>query len=88
MPTDAAWDAAYENLKEGYKYATIYVDKTKGDLGTNATFKGLDADSLQKMSIEMDMVAPLVFNIHKQPKINEPTSPLHTYPQRYMVRAA
>lgn len=70
MPTDAAWDAAYENLKEGYKYATIYVDKTKGDLGTNATFKGLDADSLQKMSIEMDMVAPLVFNIHKQPKIN------------------
>lgn len=70
MPTDAAWDAAYENLKEGYNYATIYVDKIKGDLGTNATFKGLDADSLQKMSIEMDMVAPLVFNIHKQPKIN------------------
>ena len=69
MPTDAAWDATYENLMEGYNYATIYVDKTKGDLGINATFQGLNADSLQKMSIEMDMVAPLVFNIHKQPKI-------------------
>ena len=70
MPTDVAWNAAYEKLKDAYKYASTYVDKTKGDMGTNVTIKNLDSDSLQKMSIEMDMVAPLVFNINKQPKIN------------------
>ena len=69
LPTDEAWDAAYEKLKLSYNYATAYDDKSKGDLNvTNATIKDLNADSLQKMSLEMDMVAPLVFNIHKQPK--------------------
>lgn len=69
QPTDAAWDAAYEKLKASHTYATTYEDKSKGDLNVNnAVFKGLDPDSLQKMSIEMDMVSPLVFNLHKQPK--------------------
>ena len=68
MPTDAAWNAAYEMLKESHKYATTYDDKSKGDLNSSSTIKGLDPDSLQKMSIEMDLIAPLVFNIHKQPK--------------------
>lgn len=71
MPTDAAWDAAYESLKEGYNYAEKYADNTKVDLGsTSSTIDIPNVDSLQKMNIEMDMVAPLVFNIHKQPKIN------------------
>lgn len=72
LPTDAAWDAAYEMLKESHKYASVYEDKTKGDLNVPATqtiIKGLDADSLQRISIGMDLVSPLVFNIHKQPKI-------------------
>ena len=69
LPTDAAWDAAYERLKASHIYATTYDDKSKGDLNvTNATIKGLDPDSLQKMSIEMDIISPLVFNLHKQPK--------------------
>ena len=71
LPTDVAWDAAFEKLKASHTYATTYEDKTKGDLGMSksaTTIKGLDSDSLQKMSIEMDMVSPLVFNLHKQPK--------------------
>lgn len=74
MPTDAAWDAAYEKLKPYYKYGTVYDDKTKSNLSgvkTETMMKNLPADSLQKMSIEMDMIAPLVFNVHKQPKITE-----------------
>lgn len=69
LPTDAAWDAAYEMLKASHIYADTYEDKTKGDLNvTNIAMKGLNGDSLQKKSIEMDIISPLVFNIHKQPK--------------------
>lgn len=71
MPTDAAWSAAYQRLSEAYNYATTYDDKSKGDLNTTATIRGLDPDSLKKMSLEMDLIAPLVFNIHKQPKRGE-----------------
>ena len=68
MPTDNAWNNAYEELKKSHVYATIYDNKEKGDMGTTTTIRNFPADSLQKMSIEMDMIAPLVFNIHKQPK--------------------
>ncbi|MBO7120746.1 MAG: hypothetical protein J6W03_10565 [Bacteroidaceae bacterium] len=71
MPTDAAWNSAYEMLKESYNYANYYDDKSKGDLNSPTTIKGLNPDSLQKTSIEMDLIAPLVFNIHKQPKRGE-----------------
>ena len=75
MPTDEAWNAACEMLKDSYKYAAKYDDKSKGDLNTSATINIQDnsetKDSLQKMSIMMDLVSPLVFNIHKQPKIND-----------------
>lgn len=74
MPTDAAWDATYEKLKPYYQYGTIYDDKTKSNLSgrkKETSMSGIPADSLQKMSIEMDMIAPLVFNVHKQPKITE-----------------
>ena len=70
LPSDAAWDAAYALLESSHKYATIYDDKSKGDMNTSATIKltEQEKDSLQKMSIEMDIISPLVFNIHKQPK--------------------
>ena len=75
MPTDAAWNAAYEMLKESHKYASKYDDKSKGDLNTSATINILDNseehDSLQRMSITMDLISPLVFNLHKQPKRGE-----------------
>ena len=71
LPTDAAWDAAYTMLEPSYVYATTYDNKSKGDLGTKEAIKltEAEADSLRKMSIKMDMVSPLVFNINKQPKV-------------------
>ena len=71
MPTDAAWNAAYEKLKSAYNYATVYDDKSKGDAGSSTSLPlngALDADSMQRQNIAVDLVAPLVFNIHKQPK--------------------
>ncbi|MCH5169473.1 MAG: hypothetical protein J1F27_07500 [Prevotellaceae bacterium] len=73
MPTDQAWDAMYEKLKDSYKYAARYSDKAKGDIGSSVTISGLDPDSLQRMSINMDIIAPLVFNINKQPKKSDNT---------------
>lgn len=73
MPTDVAWDAAYEKLKPSHVYATQYEDKSKGDQNAKAAdmkIQNLDADSLQKISIEMDIVSPLVFVLRKQPKRN------------------
>ena len=72
LPTDAAWDATYSMLEPAYKYASTYEDKSKGNLNTTPTptikMTDEEADSLKKMSIEMDMVKPLVFNVNKQPK--------------------
>lgn len=71
MPNDQAWTDAYEMLKPSHIYAATYDNKYKGNLNSSETIKNLNPDSLQKMSIEMDLVSPLVFNIHKQPKINK-----------------
>lgn len=68
IPTDAGWTEAYNKLKPYYKYATTYVDKIKGNQGTTYVYSGLNADSLADMSINMDIVSPLVFNVHKQGK--------------------
>ena len=69
MPTDKAWDDTYEKLKPDYVYAAVYEDKVKSDASDKTLYiPKQDADSLQDMSIKMDMIAPLVFNIHKQPK--------------------
>ena len=73
MPTDQAWDAMFNKLQSAYQYANTYDDKVKGDQGSRTTIKGLDPDSLQKMSLGMDIIAPLVFNIHKQPKKSDNT---------------
>lgn len=70
MPNDAAWDAAVALLEPSHLYAKSYVNKEKGNLGTTEriTFTDEEVDSIKKMSIEMDIISPLVFNIHKQPK--------------------
>lgn len=72
MPTDAAWNATVEKLKPHYKYADMYEDRVKqGETMAKNPEKLSDfkADSLQDIAIRMDMVAPTVFNINKQPKI-------------------
>ena len=70
IPTDAGWNAAYEKLKPYYQYSTTYEDKTKGTMGTTLVYSGLNADSLSDMSINMDIITPLVFNVHKIGKAN------------------
>lgn len=86
MPTNDAWNAAKEKLASSHVYAAQYDDKEKGNTGTKASVnltkdvEGMDVDSWTKMSIEMDIVSPLVFNVNKQPKIS-PASPLWTLDQ-------
>lgn len=65
IPTDEGWTAAYNKLKPYYNYSTSYEDKIKGTQGTTLVYSGLNADSLAEMSINMDIVTPLVFNVHK-----------------------
>jgi len=74
IPTDAAWDEAYAKLAASHKYASVYDDKYQNDGSEgSAITQKINVDSLTKMSIEMDLISPLVFNVHKQPKgIGEP----------------
>ena len=70
MPTDAAWNVAYNKLLASHTYTENYEDKSKGDLGESASDIKIkvNPDSLQKLSTKMDIISPLVFNINKQPK--------------------
>ena len=77
MPTDAAWEAAYQKLEPYYNYATKYLDMSKYESATNG--KTTDAmymplgggeinqDSLKNKNITMDIASPLCFNLHQQP---------------------
>ncbi|MBO7069219.1 MAG: hypothetical protein J6W52_11200 [Bacteroidaceae bacterium] len=73
MPTDEAWTKAKQKLASLYKYPSKYEDKIKGN-GNNGTapVRTIDnPDSLTNMSLNMDLVTPLVFNVNKQPKVGE-----------------
>ncbi|MBQ7179905.1 MAG: hypothetical protein IJR87_01275 [Bacteroidaceae bacterium] len=70
--TDAAWNATIEKLKPHYQYASTYEDMNKQEQQQKAStvfFTNLNPDSLQDMSLKMDITTPGLFNIHKQPKI-------------------
>lgn len=72
LPSDEAWNATIEKLKPLYKYADAYEDRVKQERTQAKTPEKLSdyvADSLQDIAIKMDMIAPTVFNINKQPKI-------------------
>lgn len=69
LPTDAAWEEAYNKLKPLYKYAATYENRDKGNRGTNEIMKEYNADSLTEENIKNDLTYPLLFNIHKQPKL-------------------
>ncbi len=69
LPTDAAWNEAYNRLKPLYNYAPSYENRTKGNVGTSEIMKDYNVDSLMDQNISMDLTCPLLFNIHKQPKI-------------------
>ena len=73
LPTDNAWTAAFEKLEAAYQYASVYDDKAKGDQGTSASlpltaWTPEQQDSMKNQNKAVDLVAPLVYNIHKQPK--------------------
>ena len=71
MPTDNAWNSAYQKLEKYYNYAPKYVDKQKQDQGTSNIFLPkaglLNTDSLKEKNIMMDIASPLCFNLHYQP---------------------
>ncbi len=76
MPTDAAWEAAYQKLAPLYNYANIYLNKdqvnTSGTNNKSLQFIPLDksqlnADSLKEKNIKMDIISPVCFNLNIQP---------------------
>lgn len=68
MPTDKAWQAAYNKLEGYYKYADVYLDNTKANSGTkNAVRTVSNPDSLKQKCINMDILSPLCLNLHFQP---------------------
>jgi len=78
MPTDEAWTKAKQKMAHLYKYAGIYEDKDETESGENSKAitrtvgqKGSEQerDSLANMSMNMDLITPLVFNVNQQPKI-------------------
>lgn len=83
IPNDIAWEAAYNKLKPLYNYATSYIDNEKINLGAEektTETRNIDAtemDSIVNQNILQDMISPLCFNAHRQPKL-APSAPLWT----------
>jgi hypothetical protein len=69
LPSDEAWTKAKQKLAPFYKYPARYEDKIRGNFGTSVIRNIANPDSLTNMSVEMDITAPLVFNVNKQPKV-------------------
>ncbi len=75
MPTNDAWKAAYSKLSPSHVYATQYDNKETGNIGTSAKVDlskdvpGRGVADWTDMSIKMDVISTLVFNVHKQPKL-------------------
>lgn len=85
VPTDDAWKDATQRLQSHYKYASTYprMDKTINSSTKDATIdifkarktfengKGYETvDSLQAVNIDMDIIAPLAFNLSRQPQVD------------------
>ncbi len=77
LPTDAAWEEAYNSMKDEYVYANTYFDKTKEDAlikDSPQAKRGMTVavtDSLRDIALNMDMVSPLTFNVRMQKRIPE-----------------
>ncbi|MBO4905754.1 MAG: fasciclin domain-containing protein [Bacteroidaceae bacterium] len=77
LPTDAAWNAAYDKMKPMYTYAEHYtnMDNLDNSLGiTSGEDEVGSADSLQNLSLRMDLASPLLFNVREQPRAEGQTS--------------
>ena len=77
LPSDAAWEEAYQKMESWYTYADTYFDKTKESslVKDNPTAKKdmilTVTDSLKDIAFSMDMVSPLAFNVRMQKRIPE-----------------
>lgn len=69
VPTDAAWQEAYNRLAPLYKYAPVYLDNVKANRSMTAyrEMTDVEKDSLTRQSINMDIISPLCFNVNIQP---------------------
>lgn len=76
LPTDAAWQEAYERIADYYVYSPYYTDKSDEDgLTTNSALAKYfslggkeGADSLSKLSRRMDLASSGIFNLRLQPR--------------------
>lgn len=66
LPTDQAWENAWNNMKGYYDYAEVYIDKEKEDAGNNNQNFGGNPDSLLHLGLSMDLAASLLFNARLQ----------------------
>lgn len=70
LPTDEAWKATTNKLEKYYNYANVYLNKNDEDMGKSNQKLTLSADTIDKFrtkNINMDIISPLVFNLHEQP---------------------
>ncbi|MBQ9525396.1 MAG: hypothetical protein IJR69_09815 [Bacteroidaceae bacterium] len=67
MPTNEAWAKAKEMLEPLYIYPNRYEDKVMGDQGYAYIRNINNPDSLANLSMEMDIISPLVFKDDEQP---------------------
>lgn len=94
LPTDAAWNEAYQKMEKYYTYANTYFDKSKESafFKDNATAKKAlpltVTDSLKEISFAMDIVSPLAFNVRMQKRIPEQTDfwTIETFEQYQMKK--
>lgn len=69
VPTDVAWQNAYDMLKPLYNYADNYLDneKVNKNMTGNREITEAAKDSLLRQSLDMDIISPLCFNVNIQP---------------------
>ncbi|MDE5787015.1 MAG: hypothetical protein K2H79_00500, partial [Bacteroidaceae bacterium] len=70
LPTDEAWEATTKKLEKYYNYANVYLNKNDENMGKSNQKLFLSADTIDKFrtkNIDMDIISPLVFNLHEQP---------------------
>ena len=79
LPSDAAWEEAYNKMKDWYNYADQYYDKTKedalvkDDASAKNNMRYAVTDSVLDMAISMDLFSPLAFNVRTQKRTAEQT---------------
>lgn len=77
LPSDAAWEEAYQTMQPWYTYAEKYIDMSEEDAlkkdyanaGTASRPLITVKDTVQEAAISMDLVSPLVFNVRMQKRL-------------------